>query len=355
MTRLRIGYRSIFNKKYEIELFDFLIGNTDQFNIPYNGLDLWNSKESETKVLQVEERIEYFHFMYIPVFPVTHVWTLRKEDGKLYSLESVKYKIESRVKKSRYPIYTFMLPLLVLLSISIYILSVYGKKHLRAYRQDKKKQITKELLLSKLDSAEPPFYIVLAKDGLSKNTLQRVDSMVDQTYFISKLPLKIDTFEYGTLDYTYYSALEKYRLIQTQVSKDSLYSLVYGNSYLHLDNEIKKVLSAKELETPKLEISFNDQGLEIKNLGKPITFINFTDNSPEKGLWKFEPNLYLDTNKSILGMYSQKNVKAKNNEEIRLTLTFDDGEEFIEYEVSGTYTDIGGRKSFVENQINRVE
>ncbi|SIS47158.1 hypothetical protein SAMN05421766_102101 [Zobellia uliginosa] len=79
MTRLRIGYRSIFNKKYEIELFDFLMENTDQFNTPYDGLDLWNSKGSETKVLQVEERIEYFHFMYVPIFPITHVWTLRSE------------------------------------------------------------------------------------------------------------------------------------------------------------------------------------------------------------------------------------------------------------------------------------
>ena len=60
MSRIRFGFRNVFNKSYKIDQFDFLLENIDEFNTPYTGLDIWNTNDTSKKILQVEKRVEYF-------------------------------------------------------------------------------------------------------------------------------------------------------------------------------------------------------------------------------------------------------------------------------------------------------
>lgn len=351
MSRIRFGFRSIFNKKYDINQFDFLVNDLNKYNEAYRGIDLWNSKEANIKNLQVEKRIEYFHFMYIPVFPVGKVWTLRKEDGKLYDLESVKYRIEDRLGKSYYPLYTFLFPILILISILVFFLSIYGKKYYSEYQRDNDKKERKAELISELNNTKLPFYLVFDKPHFSANMYQRVDSIVGDVYFMSKLPAQIDTFKYRTYDNIYYSAFKQHKLIHFQVPKDSIYSLIHGNTYFHEDYELKKILSILDLETPKLEIDFDISGLNITNLGKPITFLDFEDNSSVKNQWKFQTNSFLDTGKSIRGEYLSKMSMSES----KLNLVFSDNNDFFEYEIQGTYLNSEGTVAFINKSVKELK
>jgi len=229
MTRIRFGARSIFKKKYEIDKFDFIKTKIDDFNVPYE-LDIWNNKQVKNHNVQIELRIEYFHFMYIPVLPTGKIWTLRKADGKLYDLSSAKYKIESRIEKNYYPLYTFTLPILIFLSISGYILSVYANFYYRNYKTNKAREEKVLVLEEKLDKVNPPFYFVIEQYKRPTKTFRRVDSIIDETYYLSKLPKKIDTFNTSTSDYIFYNSLMNNKLVRSKISKYSLDILISNNS-----------------------------------------------------------------------------------------------------------------------------
>lgn len=361
--RLVFGFRNVFHKSYEIERFDFINKNLDKFDILYNGFDAWNNKNSDIKTIRVEKRVEYFHILFIPVFPVNKIWTLRKENGVLYELESVKYKIENKIKKDYYPYYTFMLPILFLLSILSLFLFLYGERHLSNYRNTEYQKEKKERLINKLDNSETPFYLVLEKKSSYTKNIQRVDSIIDNIYFIGKLPRRLDTFKYRTLNYPFYDALKKHKLIQSQISKESLYSSIdKGNLYLGKVNyEFNNVLSTKELESPVLEIDEHMKGFEITNLGKPMTFVNYINKSSEKKEWDITTNIYLKTNQKIKAKYIFENnhnqaisSQRKKNKK-KLVFTFNDGEKLIDYEIQLIQYTKNSYSNFIKSEITKVK
>ncbi|MRX63271.1 hypothetical protein [Maribacter luteus] len=349
MSRLRIGFRSVFKKKYEIELFDFLLENTDEFNIPFTGLDLWNSKKSDIKVLQVEKRIEYFHFMYIPIFPIGKIWTLRKKDGKLYDINSVKYKIESRIKKTNYPIYTFSFPILIFLSISTYLLITYGKFYYRDYKSKKSKQEKILVLKEKLNKLNPPFYLIINQNKSPSKSFRRVDSIVDEVYYLSKLPKKLDTFTTSTLDNVFYSTFAQNKLVRSKISKNNLDTLI-SNINEFRAKRLVNILTKDELEAPKLEIDFHIHGLSIINNGKPITFEGYIENNNLNNQWVFPKDSLLLTGKRIDASY----IAKKNGDTSNLTLLFTDSQKSYKYQVIGTYINSQGTIAFIDKSIKKL-
>ncbi len=358
MARIRLGFRSIRTKVYIIDNFDFIKDNVDKFSFPYEGLDIWHNKESDTKTLQVEKRVVYFHFMFIPVFPVEKVWTLRKEDGKLYSLAGSKYKIENLIKKTYYPWYSFLLPLIIVAVFGTYTLNIYAQRHIRKYQYGNKLKANKEKLISQLDSMSPPYYLVIQKPRYGAKSFKRVDSIKGNIFFTSFLPTKLDTFKSYTEDYFYHKALKKYKLENSTITKDSLISLIPNNpednSYLNKHPKFQKIISIKSMEIPQLEISFNVGGFRITNSGKPVTLLDFEDLSPKKNHWTIESHAYIDTDKKLQANFDPKSSNQQIEQQSYLILTFTDDENIYDYEIKGTYYRSGGSIGFINKSVKQL-
>ena len=212
-------------------------------------------------------------------------------------------------------------------------------------------------MIKQLDSLSTPFYLVVKTPSKYSNSFQRVDSIRNTQFYLSSLPYQVDdTINSRTLDYSYHALFKRFKLNHSEVTLDSIYSIIPknrdDNSYSNKNFILKRLVSVAEIENPNLAFKFFLSGIVIKNSGKPLTLIDFQNNSVEKDKWIVKTNELIATNKSIKVSYNPIN---ETSDESRLTFIFSDDDRFYEYEVKGTYTKTKTYTAFIDTSVKRID
>lgn len=139
---LRIGIRSIRVKIYPISFFEITNDEAENYAVKYDKYDLWNiNKHIDNTEAQIEKRVRYFHFMYIPIISLGVEWTTRKKDGYLYhTTELCEEKIIKKIKKPKSPWYINLVPYsllaLILFLLIFYLIVPFTAFQIRKHKND---------------------------------------------------------------------------------------------------------------------------------------------------------------------------------------------------------------------------
>lgn len=363
MSGIRFGLRTVKVKTYELNRFNITKEEAESFAVDYDGFDIWNFDKTLTvKTPQIEKRVKYFHIMFIPFFPTEVHWTTRNKNGLFKINELCEKKVKSVYPKSYGPWYSFLAPIICLAFVFSYFTVDYVNGVIRKNDYADKIENDGQRLIKQLDSISTPFYLILkTPSSYFSKSFQRVDSIHNKQFYLSRLPHQIDdTISSSTLDYSYHALFKKFKLINSEVTQDSILSIIpktiIENSSRNENYKLKRIVSVEELENPNLEFKFFLNGIFIKNLGKPITLIDFENKSIEKDKWTVKTNEFIDSNKSVKALYSPSNETSnETSDESHLFFIFSDNDNFYEYEVKGTYKKSYTYTVFIDKSVKKID
>jgi len=357
MSRIRFGFRTVRVKTYDLKKFNITKEEAESFAVDYDGFDIWNSDKTLTvEIPQIEKRVKYFHIMFIPFFPVEVHWTTRNKNG-LFNINALcEQKVKSVYPKSYGPWYSFLAPILLIASILGYgLVETIGKK-VQRNKNANRIENTRQRLVKELDSIATPYYLVIKTSYKYSNSFQRVDSIRKNYFYISSLPHQVDTLKTGSLDFSYHNFFKRFKLNSSVISRDSIHSIIPKsideNSYQNKNYKLRRIISISELNKPNLEFTFVLSGLIIKNLGKPVSLVDFNNKSEEKDKWTVKTNEFINTNESVRATY---NPSKNSTDESNLIFVFSDEESFYEYEVKGTYKHTNSYRAFIDKSVKLNE
>lgn len=357
MSRIRFGFRTVRVKTYQLNEFNISNGEAESFAVNYDGFDLWNTNKKLTvEIPQIEKRVKYFHIMFVPFFPVETQWTIRNKKGVFKINQVCELKVKSTYPKSYAPWYSFLAPIICLLAIVSYfgIEFIQKKSNQSKYTERLKNEHLE--LVNELDNIPPPYYIVFEGKYSTGDNFKRVDSIINNSYYISSIVNKKSKLKYNSPDYLHHREFKTNTLESIIYSKDKLISLIpknpEGNSKLRRNGKLKKIITISDLEKPNLDFDFHLGGITIKNLGKPLTLVEFENKSKEQNKWELISNQYIDTNKKIRVNYSPTNISSDIS---NLIFLFSDNENFYEFKVQGTYKKTQSFTAFVDTSVEMIK
>ncbi|WP_064967507.1 hypothetical protein [Tenacibaculum ovolyticum] len=357
MPAIRFGFRTVKVKTYKLSKFNISKDEAESFAVEYDGFDLWNTNKSlSVEIPQIEKRVKYFHVMFVPFFPIETQWTIRNKKGVFKINQVCEQKVISVYPKSYAPWYSFLAPIICLLAITLYVGFEIIQEKISKYKYATEIERKYLKLNKELDSVSPPYYMVFDKPYPLKDEFQRVDSIINNTFYISNIKNKKSKLEYDSPDYLHHKEFKTKKIESLIVQKDDLLLLIpkniEENSNLRNNGKFKRIITISDLETPNLDFDFDLGGISIKNSGKPLTLIDFENKSTEKDKWSVVINKYIDTNKKIRANYTPKN-KSKDLSE--LVFIFSDNEGFYEYKVQATYMKTKSFTAFVDTSFEMIK
>lgn len=349
MSRIRFGFRTVRVKTYELNYFGITQEEAESFAVQYDDFDIWNSNKSLIiSPPQIEKRVKYFHIMFVPFFPIETHWTVRNKNGVFKINAICEKKVKSTHSKSYGPWYTFLAPILCITALLIFGITDFFSDQIQQYNYSNELTNRRQQLIKELDSIPTPFYLVTTKSFKPRKFI-RVDSITKSSLHITNLVYETKDFEF---DYNYHKSFSTDNLESTIVSRDSIISLIPRTpveaSYRNESWKLQKIIPVKDLEKPNLKFNFHLEGITINNLGKPLTLVDFENNSSEKDRWSVEINQYIKNNENIEAKYRPTN---KSSDHSNLSFIFFDNENFYEYKVQGTYSISSYSTSFVKTSV----